>query len=216
MFKSRKDTVYVVLAGIFITNAIVAELIGGKLIDVFGVPMSIGILPWPIVFITTDLINDYFGEKGVRKLSLITACLIAYTFIILSLAIKIPSTGISSVSTVEFQAVFGQSQLIIMGSIAAFLVSQFIDVTVFHFVKKKTGNRMIWLRSTGSTIISQLFDSFIVLGIAFYLPGIMDTKTYIISGFTGYSVKLVIAVVMTPMIYLGHYLIEKYLAKDGN
>lgn len=216
MFKSRKDTVYVVLAGIFITNAIVAELIGGKLIDVFGVPMSIGILPWPIVFITTDLINEYFGEKGVRKLSLITACLIAYTFIILSLAIKIPSTGISSVSTVEFQAVFGQSQLIIVGSIAAFLVSQLIDVTVFHFVKKKTGNKMIWLRSTGSTMISQLFDSFIVLGIAFYLPGIMDTKTYIISGFTGYSVKLVIAVVMTPMIYLGHYLIEKYLAKDGN
>ncbi|MEM0542583.1 queuosine precursor transporter [Flavobacterium sp. j3] len=216
MFKSRKDTVYVVLAGIFITNAIVAELIGGKLIDVFGVPMSIGILPWPIVFITTDLINEYFGEKGVRKLSLITACLIAYTFIILSLAIKIPSTGISSVSTVEFQAVFGQSQLIIVGSIAAFLVSQLIDVTVFHFVKKKTGNKMIWLRSTGSTMISQLFDSFIVLGIAFYLPGIMDTKTYVISGFTGYSVKLVIAVVMTPMIYLGHYLIEKYLAKDGN
>lgn len=216
MFKSRKDTVYVVLAGIFITNAIVAELIGGKLIDVFSVPMSIGILPWPIVFITTDLINEYFGEKGVRKLSLITACLIAYTFIILSLAIKIPSTGISSVSTVEFQAVFGQSQLIIVGSIAAFLVSQLIDVTVFHFVKKKTGNKMIWLRSTGSTMISQLFDSFIVLGIAFYLPGIMDTKTYVISRFTGYSVKLVIAVIMTPMIYVGHYLIEKYLAKDGN
>ena len=215
MFQRRKDIVYVILAGIFITNAIVAELIGGKLIDVFGVPMSIGILPWPIVFITTDLINEYFGEKGVKKLSLITAGLIAYTFIILFFAIKIPSTGISSVSTEQFSAVFGQSQLIIIGSIAAFLVSQLIDVSIFHFVKNRTGNKMIWLRSTGSTVISQLFDSFIVLGIAFYLPGIMDTKTYIISGFTGYSVKLVIAVLMTPMIYLGHYLIEKYLAKDG-
>lgn len=216
MFQRRKDIVYVILAGIFITNAIVAELTGGKLIDVFGVPMSIGILPWPIVFITTDLINEYFGEKGVKKLSLITAGLIAYTFIILFFAIKIPSTGISSVSTKQFTAVFGQSQLIIVGSIAAFLVSQLIDVTIFHFVKNRTGNKMIWLRSTGSTVISQLFDSFIVLGIAFYLPGIMDTKTYLISGFTGYSVKLVIAVLMTPMIYLGHYLIEKYLAKDGN
>ena len=215
MFQNKKDTVYVVLAGIFITNAIVAELTGGKLIDVFGVPMSIGILPWPIVFITTDLINEYFGEKGVKKLSLITAGLIAYTFIILFFAIKIPSTGISSVSTEQFTAVFGQSQLIIIGSIAAFLVSQMIDVSIFHFVKNRTGNKMIWLRSTGSTVISQLFDSFIVLGIAFYLPGIMDTKTYIISGFTGYSVKLVIAILMTPMIYLGHYLIEKYLAKDG-
>lgn len=215
MFQHRKDIVYVILAGIFITNAIVAELTGGKLIDVFGVPMSIGILPWPIVFITTDLINEYFGEKGVKKLSLITAGLIAYTFIILFFAIRIPSTGISSVTTEQFTSVFGQSQLIIIGSIAAFLVSQLIDVTIFHFVKNRTGNKMIWLRSTGSTVISQLFDSFIVLGIAFYLPGIMDTKTYIFSGFTGYSVKLVIAVLMTPVIYLGHYLIEQYLAKDG-
>lgn len=216
MFKSRKDTVYVILAGIFITNAIVAELIGGKLIDVGSAVMSIGILPWPIVFITTDLINEYFGEKGVKKLSLITAGLIAYTFFVLFFAMKIPSTGISSVTTEQFSAVFGQSQLIIVGSIAAFLASQLIDVTIFHFVKKRTGNKLIWLRSTGSTVISQFFDSFIVLGIAFYLPGIMDFETYVISGFTGYTVKLIIAVVMTPMIYLGHYLIEKYIAKDGN
>ena len=215
MFQSRKDTVYIILAGIFITNAIVAELIGGKLIDVGSAVMSIGILPWPIVFITTDLINKYFGEKGVKKLSLITAVLIAYTFFVLYLAMKIPSTGISSVTTDQFNAVFGQSQLIIIGSIVAFLASQLIDVSIFHFVKKRTGNKMIWLRSTGSTAISQFFDSFIVLGIAFYLPGIMDTKTFIISGLTGYTVKLAIAVLMTPLIYLGHYLIENYLKKDG-
>ncbi|TDP60362.1 queuosine precursor transporter [Flavobacterium dankookense] len=215
MFKTRKDTVYIILAGIFITNAIVAELTGGKLIDVFGVPMSIGILPWPIVFVTTDLINEYFGEKGVKRLSLITAGLIAYTFFVLYFAIQIPSTGISSVTSEQFKSVFGQSQLIIVGSIAAFLVSQLIDVTIFHFVKKRTGNRMIWLRSTGSTVISQFFDSFIVLGIAFYLPGIMDFKTYVISGLTGYTVKLVIAVLMTPMIYIGHYVIQKYISKDS-
>ncbi|GGC90293.1 membrane protein [Flavobacterium lutivivi] len=215
MFHNKKDTVYVVLAGIFITNALVAELIGGKLIDVGSAVMSIGILPWPVVFVTTDLINEYFGEKGVKKLSLITAGLIAYTFFILFFAIKIPSSEISSVNSNQFKAVFGQSQLIIVGSIVAFLASQLIDVTIFHFVKKRTGNKMIWLRSTGSTVISQLFDSFIVLGIAFWLPGIMDFKTYIISGFTGYTVKLVIAILMTPLIYLGHYLIQKYLSKDG-
>lgn len=214
MFHSKKDTVYVVLAGIFITNALVAELIGGKLIDVGSAVMSIGILPWPVVFVTTDLINEYFGEKGVKKLSLITAGLIAYTFFVLFFAIKIPSSGISSVTSDQFKAVFGQSQLIIVGSIVAFLASQLIDVTIFHFVKKRTGNKMIWLRSTGSTVISQLFDSFIVLGIAFWLPGIMDFKTYVISGFTGYTVKLVIAILMTPMIYLGHFLIQKYLSKD--
>lgn len=211
MFKSKKDTVYVILAGIFITNAVVAELIGGKLIDVGPAVMSIGILPWPIVFVTTDLINEYFGEKGVRRLSVITASLIAYTFFVLYFAMKIPSTGISSVSTSQFNAVFGQSQWIIVGSIVAFLISQLIDVSIFHFFKRRTGDKMIWLRSTGSTVISQLFDSFIVLGIAFWLPGIMDTKTFFLSAMTGYSVKLVIAVLMTPLIYLGHSMIEKYI-----
>ena len=215
MFQSRKETIYVILAGIFITNAIVAELIGGKLIDVGPAVMSIGILPWPIVFITTDLINEYFGEKGVRRLSFITAGLIVYTFLVLFLAMKIPSTDISTVSTGQFNAVFGQSQLIIIGSITAFLVSQLIDVSLFHYFKRRTGDRKIWLRSTGSTVISQLFDSFIVLGIAFWLPGIIDTKTFFLSAMTGYSVKLAIAVLMTPMIYLGHNLINKYIAKDG-
>lgn len=168
MFKSRKDTVYVLLAGIFITNAVVAELIGGKLIYVGPYIMSVGILPWPIVFITTDLINEYFGLNGVKKLSLITASLIAYCFILLYFALKIPAVvGKGLVSDEQFNGVFGQSMWIILGSIIAFLVSQWIDVAIFHFLKDKTGNKMIWLRGTGSTIISQLFDSFIVLGIAF-------------------------------------------------
>jgi len=211
MFQTKKDTLYVILAGIFITNAVVAELIGAKLINVFGVPMSVGILPWPVVFITTDLINEYFGEKGVRKLSYITACLIAYCFILLFVAIKIPASEISGVTDANFFSVFGQSMWIIVGSITAFLVSQIIDVTIFHFVKNRTGAKMLWLRSTGSTVISQFFDSFIVLGIAFYLTGKMDTPTYIASGLTGYCVKLVIAVALTPVIYLAHSLIDKFI-----
>jgi uncharacterized integral membrane protein (TIGR00697 family) len=216
MFQSRKDTVYIVLAGIFITNALVAELIGGKLIYIGEAVMSLGILPWPVVFVTTDLVNEYFGEKGVRKLSLLTASLIAYTFIILCIGLQIPAVkGDGLVTDLQFNAVFGQSMLIIIGSITAFLVSQLIDVTLFHFVKNKTGNRMIWLRSTGSTVISQLFDSFIVLGIAFWLPGKMDNETYLLSALTGYSVKLGIAILLTPLIYLGHSLIDNYLKKDG-
>ena len=216
MFKTKKELVFVILAGIFITNAVVAELIGGKLIQIGPFVMSIGILPWPIVFLTTDLINEYFGEKGVKKLSIITACLIAYAFIILLLAITIPAAkGISPVNDKQFQAVFGQSMWIIVGSIIAFLVSQLIDVTVFWFFKKKTGNQKIWLRTTGSTVISQLFDSFIVLGIAFWLPGKINFNTFISSALTGYTFKLCVAVVLTPLIYLGHYLIKKYLAEDN-
>ena len=216
MFQRRKDIVYVILAGIFITNALVAELIGGKLIYIGDVVMSLGILPWPIVFITTDLINEYFGDKGVKKLSFITAGLIAYTFFLLLIGLQIPAVkGDGLITDEQFSAVFGQSMWIIVGSITAFLVSQLIDVTIFHFVKNRTGKKMIWLRSTGSTVISQFFDSFIVLGIAFWLPGKIDTKMFVASALTGYTVKLLIAVGLTPFIYLGHYLIEKYLAKDG-
>ncbi|KAB1156166.1 queuosine precursor transporter [Flavobacterium luteum] len=215
MFKTRKDFVFVILAGIFITNAITAELIGGKLIQIGPFVMSIGILPWPIVFLTTDLINEYFGEKGVRNLSIITACLIAYAFLILLVAIGIPAAkGISPVNDEQFHAVFGQSMWIIVGSIIAFLVSQLIDVTVFWFFKNKTGDQKIWLRTTGSTIISQLFDSFIVLGIAFWLPGKINFNTFMTSALTGYTFKLVIAVVLTPLIYFGHHVIKKYLAKE--
>lgn len=212
MFQSKKDTVYVVLAGIFITNAVVAELIGGKLIHVGSAVMSVGILPWPVVFVTTDLINEYFGEKGVKKLSIITASLVAYCFVLLYAALQIPAVnGPNLVNDEQFHAVFGQSMWIIIGSITAFLVSQLIDVSLFHFVKNRTGNKMIWLRSTGSTVISQLFDSFIVLGIAFWMTGKMTTEVFIVSAFTGYFVKLIIAILLTPLIYLGHSIIEKYI-----
>ncbi|MXN91441.1 queuosine precursor transporter [Flavobacterium sp. Sd200] len=212
MFETRKNTLFIILAGIFITNAVTAELIGGKLIYIGPYVMSVGIIPWPVVFITTDLINEYFGQKNVHKLSLVTAGLITYCFGLLYMALQLPAVkGDGLVTDDQFTAVFGQSLWIIVGSIVAFLASQAIDVTLFHFLKKKTGSKMIWLRSTGSTVISQFFDTFIVLGIAFYATGKMDTATYISSGLVGYSVKLVIAIVMTPLIYLGHGLIEKYI-----
>ncbi|WP_309608477.1 queuosine precursor transporter [Flavobacterium sp.] len=214
MFKTKKELVFVILSGIFITNAVTAELIGGKLIQIGPFVMSIGILPWPVVFLTTDLINEYFGEKGVRKLSVITACLIAYAFIVLLFAIAIPAAkGISPVNDAQFQAVFGQSMWIIVGSIVAFLFSQLIDVSIFWYFKNKTGDKKIWLRTTGSTIVSQLFDSFIVLGIAFWLPGKINFQTFLTSALTGYTFKLAIAILLTPLIYVGHSLIKKYISE---
>ncbi len=215
MFKTKRETIFIILAGIFITNAVVAELIGGKLIHIGPFVMSMGIIPWPIVFLTTDLINEYFGQSGVRKLSFITAGLIAYSFIILLFAINIPAAeGISPVSDSQFTAVFGQSMWIIVGSITAFLISQLIDASLFWFFKKRTGEAKIWLRTTGSTVISQLFDSFIVLGIAFWLPGKINTETFISSALTGYTFKLCVAVVLTPLIYLGHHWIKNYITEE--
>ena len=134
MFSSKKDTVFIILACFFVTNAIVAELIGGKLIQIGPFTMSIGILPWPIVFLTTDLINEYFGKSGVRKLTIITVFLIIYAFIVLYIGMQVKATSFSPVNDDNFRAVFGQSMWIIVGSIIAFLISQLVDVFIFWFL----------------------------------------------------------------------------------
>lgn len=213
MFKSKRETVFFILAGIFITNAVLAEAIGGKLIEIGPFIMSVGILPWPIVFLTTDLINEFFGKKGVRMISWFTAILIVFMFIILFFCMSIPAWDKSPVTGEAFNSVFGQSSMIIIGSIIAFLVGQFVDVQVFWFLREKTGKKMIWLRATGSTAVSQLVDTFIVVGIGFWLTGKVSTADYINMSLTGYTCKLIIAVALTPLIYLGHGAIDKYFGE---
>ena len=212
--KSKKDLIFIILAGFFVANAVVGEVIGGKIIQIGPFIMSIGIIPWPIVFLTTDLINEYFGKQGVRKLTLVTAILITYTFIILYAAMHVKASPNSPVQDDEFSMVFGQSLWIIVGSICAFMASQLIDVVVFWILRKRTGERHIWLRATGSTVVSQLIDTFVVTGIAFYLPGKLSLTEFINTAFTGYTGKLIIAVLLTPFIYIGHDLIDRYLGKD--
>ena len=215
--KSRKDIVFLVLAGFFITNAIVAELIGGKLVQFLGLfTQSIGIILWPVIFLLTDLINEYYGKDGVRKLTYITVGLISFTFILLSVALTIPATSFSPVSDSVFNTVFGQSQWIIVGSIVAFLCSQLIDVYVFWAFKKVTGDKHIWLRATGSTMVSQLVDTFVVQFIAFVLPGKWPFNEFIVNASWGYAFKLLVALALIPMIYVGHYVIGKYLHKKDH
>lgn len=215
--KSRKDVVFLVLAGFFITNAIIAELIGGKLVQFFGLfTQSIGIILWPVIFLLTDLINEYYGKDGVKKLTYITVGLISFTFILLSIALNIPATSFSPVSDDNFKTVFGQSQWIIVGSIVAFLFSQLIDVYVFWAFKKVTGNKHIWLRATGSTMVSQLVDTFVVQFIAFVLPGKWPFDEFLTNASWGYAFKLLVALALIPMIYVGHFLIGKYLHKKDH
>lgn len=222
---ARRQWLFVILTGFFVTNAVTAELISNKLIEVpvrfnlFGTDFGpfttiIGILPWPVVFLVTDLLNEFYGKKAVRRVSWITAALIAYCFIVVTIALGVPTKEIpgSTLATdAEFRKVFGQAQAVIIGSISAFLISQVMDATLFSWIKHRTGNRMIWLRSTGSTVISQLFDSYIVLYIGFVLPGALSFNDFMKVAPTNYILKLLIVVSLTPLIYLGHWLIRKYL-----
>lgn len=205
-----------VLAGFFVTNAIVAELIGGKLVQFFGIfTQSIGIILWPVVFILTDLINEHYGKNGVRKLTYITVGLIIYTFVLLSIAIELPAVNFSPVNDSVFRTVFGQSQWIIVGSITAFLTSQLIDVYIFWLFRNRTGGKMIWLRATGSTVVSQLIDTFVVQYIAFVLPGKWAFGEFLVNASWGYVFKLAVAVCLIPLIYAGHYTIKRFLRKEA-
>lgn len=231
--KSKKEKLFLFLATFFVANAIIAEIIGGKLIVLgdasfsfilnlgfFESPigpfiLSVGVIPWPVVFLSTDLINEYYGKKGVRQITNIAVVLILYVFFIIYMTmIPDAADGISPITDQAYQQVLSQSLWIIFGSIIAFLVSQIVDVVVFHMFRKKTGSKKLWMRATGSTAVSQLIDSIIILGIAFYLPGKISLPEYLGFAITNYSYKLLIAVLITPLIYLGHGVIDKYLGKE--
>lgn len=220
--KRKREFVYLVLSGIFITNAVLAELIGGKLVQFGPGVLSLGVIQWPIVFVTTDLINEYFGKDGVKNLSLFTALLVAYVFAVLFIGMAIPAVDFSPVKDDAFASVFGQSLWIIVGSIVAFLTSQMVDVFVFWMLRERTAGRWLWLRSTGSTAVSQVVDTFIVAGIAFYLPSALELipperritlAQYLLTSSSNYGYKLIIAVCMTPLIYVGHSLIDRALGQ---
>ncbi len=232
--KSKKEKLFLFLATFFVANAVLAEIIGGKLI-VLGDPqfsflldlgffstqigpfiLSVGVFPWPIVFLSTDLINEYYGKRGVRQITNIAAFLIVYIFLIIFLTmIPAAAEGISPVSEEAYRMVLGQSLWIIIGSITAFMVSQIVDVLVFHLLRRRTGARLLWLRATGSTIVSQFVDSVVILGIAFYLPGKITLPEFLGFAITNYSYKVLIAVLITPLIYLGHGLMDRYLGHEA-
>lgn len=210
---SRRDLAFLILAGVFLTHAILGELIGGKLITLGGWVMSIGVIPWPVVFVTTDLVNEYYGPLAVRRLTFLAVGLIIYSFAILYVCMGIPAAGISPVSDAAFTAVFGQSLWIIVGSVIAFAVAQLLDVVVFVVLRRRTAGRLLWLRAVGSTVVSQLIDTFIINSIAFGLPGKLTGAEVVELSVTNYAYKFLIALLTLPAIYFGHGVMDRYLRR---
>jgi len=230
---------YIILSCFFITNVILAEMIGTKIFslektfhlkpiafvilnETLSFNLTAGVLLWPFVFVMTDIINEYFGKKGVKLLSYMASILILYAFGMIYLAMGVSPADFWISTTydnqivnrdIAFNVIFGQGMWIIAGSIIAFLIGQVVDVAVFQWLRKKTGNRMIWLRSTGSTLVSQLVDSFVVLFVAFYLSGQFTLIQVLSIGLLNYIYKFFMAVLMTPLIYLVHGAVDKYLGK---
>lgn len=235
---------FIILCSIFITNAIVAEIIGIKIFSaesIFGLSpaniqllddfvldfnLTAGVIVWPIVFITTDIINEYYGKEGVKKISYLTAILIAYIFLVIYLVTILPPANFwLEVNNVDdqgrsfnmdfaFKKIFRQGLGIIIGSLTAFILSQLLDVYVFHKLRKLTGSKNLWLRATGSTLISQLLDSFVVLFIAFYIFGNWSVAQVVSVGIINYIYKFGVAVLLTPILYIAHFIIDSYLGKE--
>lgn len=210
----KRDLVHLILAGLFVTNALLGEMMGGKLFTAGPWVMSMGVIPWPIVFLSTDIINEYFGKPGVRRLTLLTVGLLIYAFLVIFAAMAVPAARVSPVQDREFSVVFGQSLWIIVGSIVAFATSQLVDVFVFWLFRDRTGAKHLWLRATGSTAVSQFFDTFIVLGIGFWLPGKLAGAQFLQLAGSNYIYKFLIAVGLTPVIYALHGAIDRYLGKE--
>ncbi|MEO6613249.1 MAG: queuosine precursor transporter [Chitinophagaceae bacterium] len=248
IIKNRPTRLFIILAGIFLTSALIAEFIGVKIfslettlgwkpaaIHLFGGTYSFnltcGVLLWPVVFIMTDIINEYYGQKGVKFLSWMTICLIGFGFLMVFGAIGTSpnawwitskkEAGIDNMNA-AFNGIYGQGLGIVVASMTAFLIGQLVDVTIFHKIKKVTGESKIWLRATGSTLVSQLIDSFVVLIIAFYIyPKLVKGQgepwpfdQLIAICIVNYIYKFIVAILLTPVIYIVHNRIERYLGHD--
>ena len=232
---------FIVLGAFFVSNAIVAEFIGVKIFafestvgiqplnwNLFGhkgtLNLSAGVLLWPVVFIMTDIINEYYGKQGVKLLSYIGVAMISYAFVMIYGAIHLSPTDWWVSSYVDkgvpdmqeaFAQIFGQGAWIIVASIIAFLVGQIVDAFVFHRLRKVTNDEKVWLRATGSTVVSQFIDSFLVLYIAFVLgPPKWEVSQFLAVGSVNYTYKFLVAVLLTPVIYIAHYIIDRYLGME--
>lgn len=242
ILNDKPTRLLMIFAAFFVANALIAECIGNKLFSLeefFGMsphPFSLfgedgltftlncGVLLWPLEFVITDIINEYYGPKIVRRISYIAVGLLIYAFVIFYVSIKLPpdnnfwvgsqkSSGVPDMQS-AFSNIFGQGMWIIVGSLTAFLVSQVLDVWIFHKVKKLTGEKHVWLRATGSTVVSQLVDSFVVLFIAFKIGKGWSYQRVLAIGMVNYAYKFTMAVVLTPAIYGVEKIIESYLGHD--
>lgn len=223
---------FITLVAVFMVCLVVGDIIGGKLTSfrLFGREwvFSVGQIAFPVTFILTDILNEFYGRKVVRRITFLAFFMVGLTFCIILIAGKLPWAPFTKdpswkgVGPSQFEVVFTQATDIQVASMFAFLIGNMVDITVFFFLKKATGNKMLWLRSTGSTAVSQLIDTFVISGIIWYgvhfqlgwPPVYVDAPKVTFAQFvtivmTSYLIKLAAAIGVTPIIYGLHELIEK-------
>lgn len=205
--------IYMSLAAIFIASLVVSNLIFQKFFtwDFFGIysfEISVGILPYPITFLVTDLISEIFGRKKANQVVITGIFASAFSLLIIMVADGVPATTWSPVDNSVFSQVFGLSALAVFASAMAYLVAQFIDIRIYHFWKRKTKGRHLWLRNNFSTISSQFLDTFSVLFLLCSF-GVIEWKLFGPLLLNGFLFKVLVALFDTPILYVVVYALRK-------
>lgn len=219
MFLDKRHKLFLVLAGIFTTCLVVGDIIGGKLVSttVFGVELTttVGMVPFPVTFLLTDVLNEFYGQRAARFITVVGFCMAVLSFTIIYAAAAVPFAGFThapdwtGVNEASFNNVFLGSLRMIVASLCAYFVSQFVDIGVFHSLKRLTSGKLLWLRASGSTAVSQLIDTITINFVAW--SGTMATSKIVTIIYTAYGLKLFIAIALTPFIYLCHTLVQRGL-----
>ncbi len=223
---SRPQKLFVICTAVFVTALVIAEATASKFFTAFTLPfplsifgvefntviMTAGVIAFPITFIVTDLLNEYYGKSGIRFVTFVGMVMIIFEFVLLQIAMGVPTASISPVPEEAFNTVFGASGRIIFGSLVAYLIGQLADITLFHWLRRLTQGRMLWLRATGSTFGSQFLDTLIVLTVAF--AGQLRFQEILAITLFNYSYKFIIAILITPIIYLFHWVMDRYLGHE--
>lgn len=231
---SRAQLVYLWLAMVFVSSLLVADVLGVKLFRIplgfsFSVPWqdapidaiqhTCGMLTFPITFLLTDLINEFFGRRAARRIVWIGFAAGGFAFLFINISLAMPHWEVPfNIAERSFDDVFSNSRLMYVASLAAYLVGSFSDIAIFAWLKRITGGRRVWLRATGSTVVSQAIDSFIVTWLAFSVSrSLLDTgipampmNEVLKTAATGYLLKFVIALALTPIIYGGRWIMREW------
>lgn len=223
---TRFERVYLVLASMFVTALVLTNIIGIKLFaaphDPASFALTTGILTYPLTFLITDIVSEIYGKKRADFMVLIGFAMSLLMLVIVQVALRVPAHaywvpmedafyGSAAEYQKAFESVFSLGPLLVVGSMSAYLCAQLTDNFLFHWLKRLTGGKHLWLRNNGSTFISQMVDTIIVNSILFFIGFGWSFAQGAKVMATIYVYKLLIAALDTPLIYLGVFLVKRFV-----
>jgi uncharacterized integral membrane protein (TIGR00697 family) len=218
------DKLFVCLAAVFVSCLLLGDVIGGKTVGTPLGPISVGIIPFPVTFLLTDVVNDFYGRRGARFLTLVGFAMALLAYVVLALSTWLSPHESTYFTQAEFAKIFGGSAQLFIASMIAYLLGQFLDISVFQFWKALTQSKHLWLRATGSTLLSQIVDTFTINLIFWLWTASADPNSFLgkmsaadrygwIFAKIGreYGIKVVVAILLTPAVYAIHGFVVRVL-----